>query len=73
MSNVYARFLQLLPQTPLQSGTVVAASGGSVFIDLPGGGRIQARGEAPVGSRVFVRDSVIEGPAPDLTILEIDV
>lgn len=73
MSNAYARFLQLLPQTPLQVGTVVAASAGSVFIDLPGGGRIKARGEATVGGQVFVRDSVIEGTAPDLPVVEIDI
>lgn len=73
MSNVYATFLSLLPQTPLQVGTVVATSGGSVIIDLPGGGRIKARGEATVGGHVFVRDSVIEGPAPDLPVVEIDL
>jgi len=73
MSNAYAQFLKLLPQTPLQAGTVLTSSGGSVVVELPGGGRTQARGEAPVGSHVFVRDSVIEGPAPDLPILEFDI
>lgn len=73
MSNVYAQFLRLLPQMPLQVGTVLASSDGSLVLELPGGGLTQARGDAPIGSRVFFRDSVVEGPAPDLPILQIDL
>lgn len=42
-------------------------------IELPGGGRVQARGEALAGERVFLRDGVIEGPAPTLPVDVIEV
>ena len=51
----------------IPNGEVKAVDAGVATIMLPGGGVIQARGQATVGQRVFVRDGVIEGPAPDLT------
>jgi len=42
-------------------------------ITLPGGGKLQARGEATQGQRVFVRDGAIEGPAPELTYTDGEV
>jgi hypothetical protein len=40
---------------------------------LPGGGKLQARGETTPGQRVFVRDGAIEGPAPELTYTDGEV
>ena len=47
---------------------------------LPGAGRqaqprdvLQARGDAAVSDRVFVRDGLIEGLAPALTVVTIDI
>lgn len=71
--NLFAQFQKLIPQTPLQVGDVAAVSGGVATITLPGGGTIQARGTATVGQRVFVRDGLIEGLAPSLTVELIDV
>ena len=48
----------------------LVVSGGVATITLPGGGVLQARGEATAGQRVFVRDGVIEGEAPTLTYVE---
>lgn len=73
MSNLYAQFKRLLPDAPLQVGTVIAAGGGTATVELPGGGRLQARGEGTVGGKVFLRDGVIEGDAPNLTVLSITV
>lgn len=73
MRNPYKLLLDLLPQAPLQVGTVLSAEGGGATIELPGGGRVQARGEAAAGDRVFIRDGVIEGSAPVLPIEVIDV
>jgi len=73
MSNIYRQFLDLLPPRPLEVGNVVAINGGVATIVLPGGGSLQARGSAAVGQRVFVRDGVIEGDAPDLIYTEGDV
>ena len=36
-------------------------------------GRVTARGEVTSGQRVFFRDDVIEGPAPNLPVEIIDV
>lgn len=73
--NPYRKLLGLLPTYPLQVGTVVVASPstGKVVVQLPGGGRLTARGEGSVGANVFVRDGVVEGPAPSLTIEVIEV
>ena len=40
---------------------------------LPGGGLIRARGSAAIGQKVFVRDDVIEGSAPSLTLEIIEI
>ena len=73
MPNFYAQFKQLFPDPPLMAGEVISAGGGEVTVQLPGGGSLKARGEAAIGSRVFIRDGVIEGPAPVLPIEIIDV
>ncbi len=71
--NPYKRLIGLLPSTPLQVGDVVDVTGGIATVELPGGGQLSARGVATVGQRVFVRDGVIEGLAPSLTFVTVDV
>ena len=73
MSNIFKAFLDLLPARPLQVGTVLSVSDGFATVELPGGGRLQARGQASSGQRVFVRDGAIEGAAPDLPIEVIEI
>lgn len=73
MHNLYEQFRQLIPETPLQTGTVNSVSSGSVTVALPGGGQIKARGQASVGQKVFVRDNTIEGTAPNLVLEIIDI
>lgn len=73
MSNLFKAFLDLLPGRPLQVGTVSAIADGVATVTLPGGGVLQARGNAAAGQRVFVRDGLIEGPAPELPFVEIEV
>ena len=46
---------------------------GVVTVALPGGGLIRARGSAAIGQKVFVRDDVIEGGAPSLTLEIIEI
>lgn len=72
-TNVYRQFLDLLPRRPLLVGEVAAIGAGVVTVDLPGGGQVQARGTAPLGQRVFVRDGALEGEAPALTYVTADV
>ena len=71
--NVYRQFLDLMPQRPLQVATVVATSGDTSTVEMPGGGRAQVRGAAAVDAQVFVRDGVIEALAPALTLVQIEV
>ena len=66
MRNPYRHLINILPQRPLQVGDVLQMSNGVSIVELPGGGRLTARGDATVGQRVFVRDGVIEGSAPSL-------
>lgn len=73
MANIFREFLDLLPARPLQVGTVLAASGSQCTVELPGGGILQARGSASVGAQVFVRDGLIEGAAPGLTVTTMEV
>ena len=72
-TNIFKIFSDLLPARPLQVGSVVHVDGDICTVELPGGGRLQARGTATVGQHVFVRDSVIEGEAPALPLVEIEV
>ena len=73
MYNLYQQFRQLLPDAPLQAGTVLEVGSGIALVVLPGGGLIRARGNAIVGQTVFVRDEVIEGIAPSLPLELIEI
>jgi len=69
MRNLFAEFKSLLQPGALTVATVLYAEDGSATCELPGGGRIRARGEAQAGSKVYVQDGVIQGPAPDLPLI----
>ena len=73
MTNLYKRLLDLLPTKPLQVGEVTKVYAGMVTVALPGGGSIQALGVASIGARVFVRDGRVEGIAPLLPVVVIQV
>ena len=70
LRNPFRAFLDLLPAKPLQVGTVSTVDGDVITVTLPGGGVLQARGQATLAQRVFVRDGVVEGEAPALTYVE---
>ncbi|AIJ47495.1 hypothetical protein O987_16915 [Comamonas testosteroni TK102] len=65
--------MDLQSPKPLLVGTVAFVINGVATVNLPGGGRLQARGPAQAGQRVFVRDGAIEGEAPSLTYTEGEV
>ena len=73
MHNLYRQFRQLLPDPPLQAGIVVDVDASRVVIALPGGGLVHGRGDATLGQTVFVRDGVIEGEAPSLPQVDIEI
>lgn len=72
-TNAYVEFLALLPNYPLQIATVTAIEGEVARLALPGGGVLTARGAAAVGEQVFVRDGVIEGKAPAMPLVQVEV
>ena len=76
MSNLYRALRELLPEAPLLVASVMAIHPleGTSTVEYPGGGQQRVRGTSEaVASRVFVRGGVIEGAAPALTALTIDV
>lgn len=72
-ANLFVLFRKLIPTYPLQVGGVLSRDGDTATIEMPGGGRLTARGPGAVGTKVFVRNGAIEGAAPSLTIETIDV
>lgn len=73
MSNLFGQFKRLFPDAPLLAGEVTQYADGYATVLLPGGGILRARGSAQVGDNVFVRDDVIEGPAPLLSNSVIEI
>ena len=71
----FRRLRDLLPPPPLVVATVAAINAdGSSTLTLPGGGTLTARGTSVgVGDNAFVRNGVVEGPAPTLTELTIEI
>ena len=72
-TNLFARFKKLFEGPPLLTGTVTSAGGGFATVQLPDGGTLNVRGAASFGQKVFVRDGVIEGAAPSLTLTTIEI
>ena len=66
-SNLFKRFIALLPQNPLRVGEVIAVTDTTCVIQEMGGGTITVRGTSTLGARVYFRNGTIEGPAPNLT------
>jgi len=73
MRNVLTELKGLLASPALQVGEVISVTGTDVKVQLPGSGVVSARGSAALGTMVYVRDGVIEGPAPDLPTYTIEV
>lgn len=73
MANLYKLFKSIVPDAPLLVGKAISIEGNQVFIQLPGGAMVSVRGDAEIGKNYFIRDGVIEGEAPDLTPITIDV
>ena len=73
MHNIYEQFRLLLPNAPLQAGTVTEVGPGVVTVQLPGGGVVKARGAAGLGQKVFVRDATVEAVAPSLPLELIEI
>ena len=72
--NPYKRFTQLVAGPETTVGRVVSLAGYGVIVELLDGARIRARGmTVSVDDWVYVRNGVIEGLAPVLTGVTIEV
>lgn len=73
-TNIYRQLRELLPEPPLTVATVSAVhADGTVTVTYPGGGTQRVRGTATVGAAVFVRAGQVEGAAPELQTVTIEV
>ena len=73
-TNVYRALRELLPEPPLLVATVAASYTNETLVTFPGGAQQRVRGSGfSVGSKVFIRNGVIEGQAPSLTVETVDV
>jgi hypothetical protein len=75
MNSLAALRSILSPEMPLLVGTVAAHNAdGTSTITLPGGGNIRARGQGvAIGEKAFIRAGLVEGPAPNLPVFQLDV
>lgn len=73
LRNPFKVLQELVARPGALVGVVTAVSNGQVTVELPDGGLIMARGDATVGQVVYVRDGAVEGTAPSLPIVTIDV
>lgn len=74
MANVYQALLAILPKNPLLVGTVVAAAGDELRIELPDGTLASARGAYSIGATVTFRPGgAVEGSAGSLPVFDIEV
>lgn len=73
MTNPLKALRELTAGPPLLTGTVTWTDGTSTQLTLPGGAVITVRGTAPIGTAVYHRGGAIEGEAPDLPGVDIEV
>jgi len=72
--NQWAKFKRLLPGDPLLTGVIEGDNNdGTVNVILTGGGTLRVRGTGTIGARVYVRSGRIEGPAPSMTAVDIEI
>lgn len=74
MSNLFRELKALLPAPALQVATVASVNAdGTVTVTFPGGAQSRVRGTGTVDGKVFVRNGLVEGDAPNLPAVTLDV
>lgn len=75
MINPWRQFQGLLPAPSLYVVRVIAHNAdGTSTVEMPGGGQFTVRGQdVAEDAYAFVRDGVIEGEAPAVTPVELEV
>ncbi|MDS4020679.1 MAG: hypothetical protein RKR03_09275 [Candidatus Competibacter sp.] len=73
MKNLWRRFSDLTGRSLRTVGTCIASEFGESVIQYPGGSQVRVKGEGTAGTRYFVLDGKLDGEAPALVALEIEV
>lgn len=72
--NLWSQFVAVAGAGSYRTvGECIAADFGTCTIQLPGGSEIQALGAGTVGLHYFVKDGKLDGEAPALDLLEIEI
>lgn len=74
--NIWHQLKSLFPEEPIRIGTVltIRQATGASTLRLLDGAIITARGTSiPVGHKAFVRAGLIEGPAPSLPEISVEI
>lgn len=73
MKNLYKRFSDLTGRSLRTVATCVSSADGESVMQYPGGSLVRVRGEGIPEQRYFVRDGALDGEAPALVSLVIEV
>ena len=73
MMNLYARFNDLTNRSLRTVGTCIDAIWGECTIQYPGGKTVKVIGAGTTGLKYFIIDGRLDGQAPNLDYLEIDL
>jgi hypothetical protein len=71
--NLFKRFSDLTGRSLRTVGTCISADFGECTIQYPGGSLARVKGAGTPGTRYFVQDGALDGEAPALVSLEIEV
>ncbi|HRY16358.1 MAG TPA: hypothetical protein P5330_10875 [Candidatus Competibacteraceae bacterium] len=73
MKNLFERFSSLTGRPLRTVGTCISTDANACTIQYPGGGLARVNGAGTPGQRYFVLDGRLDGEAPALESLEIEV
>lgn len=71
--NIYKQLIDLLPSQRVDVGTVLQVYADAVLVLLQTGGKVRAIGTGTVDGRVYIKNGVVIGVAPNLngTVIEV--
>ena len=73
MPNLFSVFKDLIPSDPLLVGTVSESFGDTHRVTMLGGGTMMVRGKANQGDTVFIKGDLIQGSAPSLPTVSVEI
>jgi hypothetical protein len=73
MKNLFKRFSDLTGRSLRTVGICIAADFGECTMEYPGGSTARVKGAGVLGTRYFMLDGRLDGEAPALDSLELEV